>query len=93
MSVLSPCEWEFPSAHVMGLRGPCRSSIRYRVMLCECKLGRRLSLSALSQVIRDIKVDVLGAIEVDDSALWRRQPEKLRSRLSGLTIEPPTRVQ
>jgi hypothetical protein len=29
----------------------------------------------------------------DQSALWRRQLEKLRSRLSGLTIEPPTRVQ
>ena len=29
----------------------------------------------------------------EHSALWRRQLEKLRSRLSGLTIEPPTRVQ
>jgi hypothetical protein len=29
----------------------------------------------------------------EHSALWRRQLEKLRSRLSGLTIEPPSRVQ
>ena len=29
----------------------------------------------------------------EHSALWRRQLEKLRSRLAGLTIEPPTRVQ
>ena len=29
----------------------------------------------------------------EHSALWRRQLEKLRSRLTGLTIEPPTRVQ
>jgi hypothetical protein len=29
----------------------------------------------------------------EHSALWRRQLDKLRSRLSGLTIEPPTRVQ
>ena len=29
----------------------------------------------------------------EHSALWRRQLEKLRSRLSGLTIEPSTRVQ
>ena len=29
----------------------------------------------------------------EHSALWRRQLEKLRSRVSGLTIEPPTRVQ
>jgi hypothetical protein len=29
----------------------------------------------------------------EQSALWRRQLEKLRSRLSGLTIEPSTRVQ
>jgi hypothetical protein len=29
----------------------------------------------------------------EHSALCRRQLEKLRSRLSGLTIEPPTRVQ
>jgi hypothetical protein len=29
----------------------------------------------------------------EQSALWRRQLEKLRSRLSGLTIEPPTRAQ
>ncbi len=29
----------------------------------------------------------------EHSAVWRRQLEKLRSRLSGLTIEPPTRVQ
>jgi hypothetical protein len=29
----------------------------------------------------------------EHSALWRRQLEKLRSRLVGLTIEPPTRVQ
>jgi hypothetical protein len=29
----------------------------------------------------------------EHSALWRRQLEKLRSRLSGLTIEPPARVQ
>ncbi len=28
----------------------------------------------------------------EHSALWRRQLEKLRSRLSGLTIDPPTRV-
>ena len=27
------------------------------------------------------------------SALWRRQLEKLRSRLSGLTVEPSQRVQ
>jgi hypothetical protein len=26
-------------------------------------------------------------------AIWRAQLEKLRSRLTGLTIEPPTRVQ
>ncbi len=26
----------------------------------------------------------------EHSALWRRQLEKLRSRVSGLTIEPPT---
>jgi hypothetical protein len=29
----------------------------------------------------------------EHSALWRRQLEKLRSRLSGLTIQPTTRVQ
>jgi hypothetical protein len=29
----------------------------------------------------------------EHSALWRRQLEKVRSRLTGLTIEPPTRVQ
>jgi hypothetical protein len=29
----------------------------------------------------------------EHSALWRRQLEKLRSRLSGLTTEPPTSVQ
>lgn len=29
----------------------------------------------------------------EHSALWRRQLEKLGSRLTGLTIEPPTRVQ
>ena len=29
----------------------------------------------------------------EHSALWRRQLEKLRSRVSGLTIVPPTRVQ
>ena len=29
----------------------------------------------------------------EHAALWRRQLEKLRSRLSGLTIDPPTRVQ
>ena len=29
----------------------------------------------------------------EHSALWRRQLEKLRSRVSGLTIDPPTRVQ
>jgi hypothetical protein len=29
----------------------------------------------------------------EHSALWRRQLEKLRSRLSGLTIEPSRRVQ
>src|SRR6187549_1993958 len=29
----------------------------------------------------------------EHSVLWRRQLEKLRSRLTGLTIEPPTRVQ
>ena len=29
----------------------------------------------------------------EHSALWRRQLEKLRSRVSGMTIEPPTRVQ
>ena len=29
----------------------------------------------------------------EHSALWRRQLEKLRSRLSGLTIQPPTRLQ
>jgi hypothetical protein len=29
----------------------------------------------------------------EHSALWRLKLEKLRSRLSGLTIEPPTRVQ
>jgi hypothetical protein len=29
----------------------------------------------------------------EHSALWRRQLEKLRSRVAGLTIEPPTRVQ
>jgi hypothetical protein len=26
-------------------------------------------------------------------AIWRAQLDKLRSRLTGLTIEPPTRVQ
>ncbi len=30
---------------------------------------------------------------LEHSALWRGQLEKLRSRLSGWTIEPPTRVQ
>jgi hypothetical protein len=29
----------------------------------------------------------------EHSALWRRQLEKLRSRLTRLTIEPPTRIQ
>ena len=29
----------------------------------------------------------------EHSAVWRRQLEKLRSRLIGLTIEPPTRLQ
>jgi hypothetical protein len=29
----------------------------------------------------------------EHSALWRRPLEKLRSRLTGLTIEPPTRIQ
>ena len=29
----------------------------------------------------------------EHSALWRRQLEQRRSRLTGLTIEPPTRVQ
>ena len=29
----------------------------------------------------------------EHSAIWHRQLEKLRSRLVGLTIEPPTRVQ
>lgn len=29
----------------------------------------------------------------EHSALWRRQLEKLRSRLAGLTIEPSKRVQ
>jgi hypothetical protein len=29
----------------------------------------------------------------EHSAVWRRQLEKLRSRLSALTIKPPTRVQ
>ena len=27
------------------------------------------------------------------SAIWHQQLEKSRSRLTGLTIEPPTRVQ
>ena len=29
----------------------------------------------------------------EHSELWRRQLKKLRSRLSWLTVEPPTRVQ
>jgi len=29
----------------------------------------------------------------EHSAIWHQQLDKLRSRLTGLTIEPPTRVQ
>jgi hypothetical protein len=29
----------------------------------------------------------------EHSSIWHQQLDKLRSRLTGLTIEPPTRVQ
>ena len=50
-------------------------------LLLDARDGGRLLTDAEAAQIRD------------HSAIWRQQLETLRSRLTGLTIQPPTRVQ
>ena len=53
----------------------------------------------LHEIRRDQQLGWIGSSEAEaaqireHSAIWHQQLEKLRSRLTGLTIEPPTRMQ